>query len=370
MKILNVVGARPNLMKIAPIMARMQNSRHFTPILLHTGQHYDDNMSRIFFEQLKISKPDFNLEVGSGTNSWQVSEVIKRFEPILESVNPDAILLVGDVNSTVACALAASYRGVPVIHVEAGLRSFDRSMPEEINRMVTDRLSDLLFVTEKSAVNNLHNEGVQKEKIHFVGNVMVDTLLTFRAVAEENSDILDRVKLDGRDYAVITLHRPSNVDRKEPLRSILASLAELSKEIPVVFPIHPRTEKRITEFGFSDLMRSIAVLPPLPYLDMLKLTSHARLVLTDSGGIQEESTVLGNPCITLRENTERPITVEEGTNTLVSLDTESILREARNILRNGGKKGRRPELWDGLASERIVSVLASWSLREKIQLSV
>ena len=361
MKILNIVGARPNFMKIAPLVEQMRASGKVESVLLHTGQHYDENMNRVFFAQLGIPRPDFDLEVGSGSPAWQVGEISKRFEPILLSQKPDAILVVGDVHSTISCALVASYHRVPVFHVEAGLRSFDLGMPEEINRMLTDRLSSLLFTTEKSASDNLTKEGIDLKKVHFVGNVMVDTLLKHRDVAEKESQILDLHKLKPQGYAVLTLHRPSNVDSADNLKSILEGIEELSREIPVVFTLHPRTEKKIKEFQLLSLVEKHTLLAPLPYLDMLKLMSHARLVLTDSGGIQEETTVLGVPCLTIRENTERPITVEEGTNYLVGTDKQKILQMAREVLSTGGKKGRRPEFWDGRASERIVKVLMDWN---------
>lgn len=360
MKILNIVGARPNFMKIAPLTEQMRVSGRIESVLLHTGQHYDENMNLVFFQQLGIPRPDFDLEVGSGSPAWQVGEISKRFEPILLAQNPDAILVVGDVNSTISCALVASYHKIPVFHVEAGLRSFDLSMPEEINRMLTDRLSSLLFTTEKNASENLAKEGIDLKKVHFVGNVMVDTLLKHQTVAEKESRILDQHKLKSGEYAVLTLHRPSNVDDPATLKSILEGIEELSREIPVVFTLHPRTEKKMKDFQLQSLLRRVTLVSPLPYLDMLKLMSHARLVLTDSGGVQEETTVLGVPCLTIRENTERPITMEEGTNHLVGTDKAKILQMARQILSNGGKKGRRPEFWDGRASERIVKILADW----------
>lgn len=360
MKILNIVGARPNFIKIAPIMEQMRKADHIDPLLLHTGQHYDDNMNRVFFEQLEIPKPDFELEVGSGTNARQVGEIMKRFESTLKREKPDAVLVVGDVNSTIACALVATYQGIPVIHVEAGLRSFDRTMPEEINRTLTDRLSGLLFTTEKSAMKNLKNEGIASQKIHFVGNVMVDTLLKFQALAETKSNILDKLELERNAYAVMTLHRPSNVDTVKPLTAILEAVVELARETRVVFAIHPRTKKQVEKFNLSHLLEPLTLVPPQPYLDMLQLMERARMVLTDSGGMQEEATILDVPCLTMRENTERPVTLEIGTSVLVGNDKSRILCEARDILKTGGKKGIRPELWDGCAAKRIVEVLARW----------
>ena len=363
MKILNIVGARPNFMKIAPIMEHMKASARITPVLLHTGQHYDQNMNDVFFDQLGIPRPDIELGVGSGGQAWQVSETIRTFDPVLEKESPDAVLVVGDVNATVACALAASYRKIPVIHVEAGLRSFDWNMPEEINRVVTDRLSDLLFVTEPSGRDNLLKEGTPPEKIQFTGHVMVDTLLKHRERADQTSRILDQLHLQPRGYAVMTLHRPSNVDQKNVFADILKAVHQISKQLKVVFTVHPRTRTRIDEFGLEESVKSMILLEPQPYLDMVRLMSQAKLVLTDSGGIQEETTVLGVPCLTIRENTERPVTLDEGTNTLVGTSSEAILREAEHIIQTGGKQGRRPERWDGCAAERIVRFLEQWQPR-------
>jgi len=363
MKILNIVGARPNFMKIAPIMEHMKASAQITPVLLHTGQHYDQNMNDVFFDQLGIPRPDIELGVGSGGQAWQVSETIQKFDPVLENESPDAVLVVGDVNATVACALAASYRKIPVIHVEAGLRSFDWNMPEEINRVVTDRLSDLLFITEPSGRENLLKEGTPPEKIKFVGNVMVDTLLKHRKSAAQTSHILDQLQLQPGGYAVMTLHRPSNVDQKNVFAGILQAAHQISKQLKIVFTVHPRTRGRIEEFGLEDSVKSLILLEPQPYLDMVRLMSQAKLVLTDSGGIQEETTVLGVPCLTIRENTERPITLDEGTNTLVGTVPEAIFRGAEHIMKTGGKQGRCPELWDGCTAERIVRFLEQWQPR-------
>ncbi len=363
MKILNIVGARPNFMKIAPIMEHMRASSKITPVLLHTGQHYDQNMNDVFFDQLGIPRPDIELGVGSGGQAWQISETIQKFDPVLKKESPDAILVVGDVNATVACALSASYRKIPVIHVEAGLRSFDRNMPEEINRVVTDRLSDLLFITESSARENLLKEGTPPEKIQFVGNVMVDTLLKHRENAAQTSRILDQLQLKEGGYAVMTLHRPSNVDEKEMFTGILQAVHQISNHLKIVFTVHPRTRSRIEEFGLEESVKSLILLEPQPYLDMVRLMSQAKMVLTDSGGIQEETTVLGVPCLTLRENTERPITLDEGTNTLVGTSPEVIIQEAEHIIKTGGKQGRCPELWDGCAAERIVRFLEQWQPR-------
>ena len=363
MKILNIVGARPNFMKIAPIMEHMKASAQMTPVLLHTGQHYDQNMNDVFFDQLGIPRPDIELGVGSGGQAWQISETIRKFDPVLEKESPDAVLVVGDVNASVACALAASYRKIPVIHVEAGLRSFDWNMPEEINRVVTDRLSDVLFITEPSAQENLLKEGTPPEKIQFVGNVMVDTLLKHRENAAQTSRMLDQLQLQPGGYALMTLHRPSNVDEKEVFSGILKAVHHISKHLKIVFTVHPRTRTRIEEFGLEESVKSLVLLEPQPYLDMVQLMSQAKMVLTDSGGIQEETTVLGVPCLTIRENTERPVTLDAGTNTLVGTAPEVIIQEAEHIIKTGGKQGRCPELWDGGSAERIVRYLEQWQPR-------
>lgn len=365
-KIICVVGARPNFMKIAPIMAALASApKPLQARLVHTGQHYDEAMKHQFFNQLGIPHPDMDLGVGSGSHAVQTAEVMRRFEPVLDAEQPQAVLVVGDVNSTIACALVAAKKGVPVIHVEAGLRSYDRTMPEEINRVLTDQISDLLFTTERSAHENLLREGIDGDRIHFVGNVMIDTLLRHVRQATPTSQTLASVIdpalfLDNPDgYAVLTLHRPSNVDDPVVLERLLTTLRGISERLPLVFPVHPRTEARIAEMGLSKLLDTprIQRLPPQGYLAMLGLMSQARLVLTDSGGIQEETTALGVPCITLRENTERPITAEEGTNTVVGTDPARILAAFNDIITHGGKAGRVPELWDGRAAQRIVNVL-------------
>lgn len=365
-KIICVVGARPNFMKIAPIMAALASApKPLQARLVHTGQHYDEAMKHQFFNQLGIPHPDMDLGVGSGSHAVQTAEVMRRFEPVLDAEQPQAVLVVGDVNSTIACALVAAKKGVPVIHVEAGLRSYDRTMPEEINRVLTDQISDLLFTTERSAHENLLREGIDGSRIHFVGNVMIDTLLRHVRQATTASQTLAAVAdpalfLNNSDgYAVLTLHRPSNVDDAVVLERLLTTLRGISERMPLVFPVHPRTDARIAEMGLSKLLDTprIQRLPPQGYLAMLGLMSQARLVLTDSGGIQEETTALGVPCITLRENTERPITAEEGTNTVVGTDPTKILAAFNDVLTHGGKAGRVPELWDGRAAQRIVSVL-------------
>jgi len=367
--ILCVAGARPNFMKIAPIISAMKEIPNPISIkLVHTGQHYDSEMNDTFFHQLRIPSPDIALEVGSGSHAFQTAEIMKRFEPVVESESPAAVLVVGDVNSTIACALVAAKKGIPVIHVEAGLRSFDRTMPEEINRVLTDQLSDLLFITEPSARANLLREGIAEERIFHVGNVMIDTLHRCQALAVPVSDILTELDDKGlylkgdNGYCVLTLHRPSNVDNAQQFRHLLETVRMVSKEVPVIFPVHPRTRNRIDELGLRNLIESrrIVLLQPLGYLEMLGLVSASRLVMTDSGGLQEETTVLGVPCITLRDTTERPVTVEQGTNTVVGHDRRQIMAIVSDVLNNGGKRGRTPELWDGRAAIRIKSVLTDW----------
>lgn len=366
--ILCVVGARPNFMKIAPIMrAFCQPNSTLSARLLHTGQHYDAAMKHAFFDQLHIPQPDIDLEVGSGTHAEQTADIMKRFEPVLDDNPPTAVLVVGDVNSTIACALVAVKKGIPVIHVEAGLRSGDRQMPEEINRILTDQLSDLLFTTEASAEDNLAREGIARDKVHFAGNVMIDTLLFNLADAVPARSTLDEsgVALEAEGgYGLITLHRPSNVDDPLVLERLLRVLGQISQRTPLLFPIHPRTEARIEAAGLKELLSSFAIttLPPQGYLEMLGLMKDAQVVLTDSGGIQEETTALGVPCITLRENTERPITVNQGTNTVVGTDTDQILAAYEDVMTTGGKVGRIPELWDGKAAQRIVAVINDWAV--------
>ena len=355
MKVLNVVGARPNFMKIAPLLREMRRHRELDPILVHTGQHYDEEMSDVFFSDLEIPAPDLHLGVGSASQAVQTAKIMIAFEQVLEKQKADLVVVVGDVNSTLACSVVAAKALVPVAHVEAGLRSFDRTMPEEINRVVTDALSTYLFTTSRDAEENLRQEGVSREKIHFVGNVMIDTLLRFAEKAEA-STIRRRLGLEG-DYGLLTLHRPSNVDEAEPLRRILKGLEAVARRIPILFPIHPRTARMLEEFGLSTEIPGLKTVEPLGYLDFLHLEKHARLVLTDSGGIQEETTVLGVPCLTLRDNTERPVTLTEGTNVLVGNDTGRIVEEATKILDGGAPRRRIPDLWDGKASERIVEIL-------------
>ena len=359
-KIVSVCGARPNFMKIAPLVRAFHTRGGIESILVHTGQHYDERMSRLFFDELNIPKPDLNLEVGSGSHAQQTAEIMKRFEPVLVEHQPDWVVVVGDVNSTIACGLVASKLGIGLAHVEAGLRSFDRSMPEEINRVLTDTISDLLFVTESSGLTNLLAEGVAREKIHFVGNVMIDTLLAHRERAEA-STILDEHNLTPGRYAVVTLHRPSNVDDAAVFGSILDAFEELGGELDIVFPMHPRTRNNLATMGLESRVRGISklrVLDPLGYLDFLKLMSQASVVLTDSGGMQEETTILGVPCLTLRHNTERPVTIECGTNRLVEPRKEAILEAYAEVKAHPPDTTRKPELWDGRAGERIAAILA------------
>lgn len=366
--ILCIVGARPNFMKMAPIMTAFGKEGCSAAVrLLHTGQHYDVAMNHQYFEALGIPSPDINLEVGSGSHAVQTAEIMRRFEPVLDDVKPAAVLVVGDVNSTIACALVATKKGVPVIHVEAGLRSFDRAMPEEINRVLTDQISDLLFTTEESGRDNLVREGIDPSRIHFVGNVMIDTL---RHNLERAVPVATITAAAGRPgfgaaspgYGLITLHRPSNVDDPATLERLLQTARTISETMPLVFPMHPRTRAVAEKSGLLAMLDvpRILLLPPMGYLEMLGLMKDARVVLTDSGGIQEETTALGVPCITLRENTERPITVDQGTNTVVGTDAERILTAFEDTLRTGGKVGRIPHNWDGKSAQRIVQVIEDW----------
>jgi UDP-N-acetylglucosamine 2-epimerase (non-hydrolysing) len=362
-----VVGARPNYMKVAPIIRAF--AAHQPPIptlLVHTGQHYDPAMKDRLFADLELPEPDVNLAVGSGSHAVQTAEVMKRFEPVIDQHGARAVLVVGDVNSTLACALVASKRHIPVIHVESGLRSNDRRMPEEINRILTDQLSDILYTTERSAHDNLAREGIAAERAVFVGNVMIDSLRASLPKAVPAAELLAGAGLDaGRiagGYGVVTLHRPSNVDDADTLGPIIGALQQLSESLPLVFALHPRTRSNLERFGMLERLAGdgFLLLPPQGYLEMLGLMSRARLVLTDSGGIQEETTALGVPCITIRENTERPITIEQGSNTLAGTDPEAIVAAAREVLGTGGKAGRIPEFWDGCTAERIASHLHGW----------
>jgi UDP-N-acetylglucosamine 2-epimerase (non-hydrolysing) len=355
MKIVNVVGARPNFMKIAPLMAAYGQHATIEPLLVHTGQHYDAAMSELFFRQLGIPEPDINLEVGSASHAAQTAEIMKAFEPVMLAHRPDVVLVVGDVNSTIACGLVAVKLGARLVHVEAGLRSRDREMPEEINRLLTDAVATWLFATEPVAEANLQREGVAEDRIHLVGNVMIDTLLEHLDRARK-LDTLQRLGLQRRGYALLTLHRPSNVDDPRQLRQLFGVLEEIHEKVPIVFPVHPRTAAAIQNL-FGGEEPALRLVEPLGYLDFLCLMADAKLVLTDSGGIQEETTALGVACLTLRDTTERPITVTEGTNTIVGSDPATIRAEASKILDGNGKSGRVPELWDGRAASRIIDVL-------------
>lgn len=369
--IICVVGARPNFMKMAPILRAFAEHQPAIPtLLLHTGQHYDRDMNDKLFEDLRLPHPDINLEVGSGSHAVQTAEVMRRFEPVLDEKKPSCVLVVGDVNSTLACTLVAVKKGIPVVHVEAGLRSYDRAMPEEINRVLTDQVADLLYTTERSATDNLAREGISAERIRFVGNVMIDSLLSNREFARSPADSIRAAGADpaiissAAGYGVVTLHRPSNVDEPDVLTSLLGVLREIAASVPLVFALHPRTRGNIERFGLSHLIDTprMIMLPPQGYLEMLGLMAGSRIVLTDSGGLQEETTALGIPCLTLRENTERPITVEQGTNTMVGRDIAAIRQYSSETLAGRGKSGRVPELWDGHAAERIASDLSSWLL--------
>lgn len=358
-----IVGARPNFVKIAPIMRALARREGLMARLIHTGQHYDFVMNAVFFQELGIPAPDINLEIGSGSGTEQTARIMLALEPVFEAARPDLLMVVGDVNSTVAATLVAAKLGIPVAHVEAGLRSFDRSMPEEINRLVTDRLSDLLFATEKAALENLARENVPLEQVALVGNVMIDSLFACLERAAPPQETFGEIGASPaflnaaaeKGFGFVTLHRPSNVDDPETLGAMLKALAGISADLPLVFPIHPRTRAVIAKSGLGGLIATdhIVTAPPLSYLRAIGLMRAARLVITDSGGVQEETTALGVPCLTARENTERPITIEEGTNTLIGADPAALTQAVRDILANGGKAGRVPPLWDGKAAERI-----------------
>lgn len=347
--ILHVVGARPNFVKAAPVLRAIKQTG-IRQTLVHTGQHYDHKMSDVFFTQLSIPDPDVNLGVGSGSHAVQTADIMRHFEPVVLERKPDIVLVYGDVNSTVAAALVCAKLLIPVAHVEAGLRSFDRTMPEEINRIVTDRISNLLFTPSEDGDLNLRNEGVEQERIHRVGNVMIDSLIQLLPAARNcpKNGFPDR-------FALVTLHRPSNVDDGKSLRRVLDSLVEVSGQLDIIFPVHPRTRQRIMEFGID--VKRLHLLEPMPYIEFLSLQSRAAVVITDSGGIQEETTYLGIPCLTLRNNTERPVTVELGTNVLVGEDKSKLDAELGNILAGKAKKGTVPPLWDGHTGERIAQIL-------------
>jgi len=359
MKVLHVVGARPNFMKMAPIMRAMaQYPGAFEQVLVHTGQHYDSCMSQVFFDELGLPEPDINLEVGSGSHAWQTAQVMLRFEPVLADYRPDWVLVPGDVNSTLACALVCAKVGARLAHIEAGLRSFDRTMPEETNRVLTDQIADLLFTPSRDADENLLREGVPSEKIRFVGNVMIDTLVRLLPKAEQRWPRL-RERFDLDSYVLVTLHRPSNVDESRTLREIVLALGDIGQDVPVVFPAHPRTRQRLGDDNLPPPANSVRLIEPLGYLDFLALQRHAAVVLTDSGGVQEETTYLGVPCLTARPNTERPVTISQGTNRLVASTREAIVGSVWAVLNDppSSRGLERPELWDGRAAERVVSAL-------------
>lgn len=356
MKAIVVVGARPNFMKAAPLIREFKKRGKVNPVLVHTGQHYDANMSKIFFEDLELPEPDTYLGVGSGTHAEQTGKIMIAFEEVVRREGPDLIIVVGDVNSTLACSIVASKLLIPVAHVEAGLRSFDLTMPEEINRMVTDILSKYCFTTSPEAEVNLKLEGVTEDRIFFVGNIMIDSLLFYLDKAEASS-VMDDLNLEEGGYALVTLHRPSNVDVPEVFRGIMGALEELSKSLQVIFPVHPRTRKMIESYGMVYENHGLRLIDPIGYLDFVRAMKSARIVITDSGGIQEETTVLGVPCLTVRNNTERPITVELGTNVLVGTEKSTIISEAKNVLSETATEHRIPPLWDGQTAGRIADVL-------------
>jgi len=358
LNILNIVGARPNFIKIAPLMAEFATRPQISATLLHTGQHYDQRMSDLFFHELDIPQPDINLGIGSGSHAQQTAQIMAAFETVVLDLKPDVVLVVGDVNSTIACGLVAVKLGVKLAHVEAGLRSFDRTMPEEINRLATDVISDLLFCTEQSGVDNLRREGIAEEKIHLVGNVMIDTLLKNRGKAEQ-SHVLDDLGLSSKSYALLTLHRPSNVNDAEVFDQLLDAIEVIQNTLPIIFPIHPRTRKILSEGRLGSRvseMQNLRMIEPAGYLDFLKLMAHAKVVLTDSGGIQEETTILQTPCLTLRDNTERPVTITHGTNQLVGTEPANIVK-AFSMMHAVKATSCIPPLWDGNAAVRIVDVL-------------
>ncbi len=360
LRVMSIVGARPNFMKIAPIVSQLAAaSGAFESILVHTGQHYDAKLSEVFFTELGIPAPDVNLNVGSGSHAQQTAAIMAAFEPVLVEHRPDVLIVVGDVNSTLACALVAAKLGVPVGHVEAGLRSFDRTMPEEINRLLTDQLSDLLFTSEPGARDNLVREGIDDSKIHFVGNVMIDTLLAHRVRARER-DVPTQLGLVPRSYALLTLHRPSNVDDEATFERIVQALAEIGRDLPIIFPVHPRTRPVIARSAQAATLverGGLRLVDPLGYVEFLGLMESSRVVLTDSGGVQEETTILGVPCLTLRENTERPVTITHGTNRIVGTDPARILEAWQSVAGRTATASVAPPLWDGRAASRIVQVL-------------
>jgi len=360
MNLIHVVGARPNFMKVAPVYRAIVSHDKIQQILVHTGQHYDLNMSEVFFQQLDIPEPDINLEVGSASHAVQTAHIMMCFEEVTLEKRPDLVLVYGDVNSTVAAALVCAKMGVRVGHVEAGLRSFDRTMPEEINRLLTDQVADLLFTPSDDGDRNLLREGVVPEKIHRVGNVMIDTLVRLLPQTD-GKNVVTRFGLEPGDYGLVTLHRPSNVDEPEMLTRIMEALERISEDLPIIFSIHPRTRQYLSDLKLKTNQQKFRLVEPIGYLDFLSLQRYARLVITDSGGIQEETTYLQVPCLTVRENTERPITVTMGTNILVGQNMERLIREATAILNGSIKQGSIPPLWDGQAGERIAQVITEWA---------
>jgi len=365
-----IVGARPNFMKMAPLYRELSlYSEKYEPLIIHTGQHYDEKMSKLFFNDLNMPEPAAYLNVGSASHGKQTAMIMERYEDlILAGDKPDLVIVAGDVNSTIACTLVAKKLYIPVAHLEAGLRSYDDRMPEEINRVLTDRISDILLTPSLDANKNLEKEGIEPNKIYFVGNIMIDSLLTNKEKAQTSNIFKDLNMLPNESYALVTLHRPSNVDEYNGLKMLLIALSEISEKIKIIFPMHPRTKKNIYELGLSSILNTssnLIITEPLGYLDFIKLEMNAKFILTDSGGIQEESTYFGIPCLTLRENTERPITITEGTNKLVDLNVESIVKRAIDIIEGDAKKGRIPKYWDGKTAKRIVKVLDEWfELRE------
>lgn len=357
-KIISVVGARPNFIKIAPIHRSFQKyNSEINHLICHTGQHFDHKMSKVFFEELQMPKPHFYLGIGGGSHAEQTSRIMVEFEKVLLAENPDLVIVPGDVNSTIAASLVASKLHIPVAHVESGLRSFDRKMPEEINRVLTDHISDYLFVTEKSGLENLNNEGISKDKIYFTGNVMIDSLVNYMPIIDK-SPILSELKIDSKNYVLATFHRPSNVDEKDNLKNLIEAVNEISTLRKIVFPIHPRTTNNLKKYGLWDkINENVVVLEPIGYIDFLSLTKNAELVITDSGGIQEETTFLGVQCITVRDNTERPVTSQIGTNHMIGTDLQKVVLSAKSILSGNVKEGAIPELWDGKASERITKII-------------
>lgn len=359
-KILTVVGTRPNFIKIAPLFEEFKKYKEIEPILVHTGQHYDFEMSKVFFQTLNITKPNYDLIVGSRLHGCQTAKAMEKIEPVILKEKPNLVIVVGDVNSTLAGALTAAKLHFPVVHVEAGLRSFDMSMPEEVNRLLTDHLSDYLFVTEPSGVKNLLAEGISKKKIYLVGNIMIDTLKKSEHNSKK-SKVLKKLNLKKKNYAVLTLHRPENVDDKKIFKGILGAIEEIQKKTKIIWPIHPRAKKQLKKFKFLNKtrgMKNLILTKPLGYLELLSLNNQAGFVMTDSGGIQEETTALGVPCLTLRKTTERPITVEIGTNKVIGLNKEVIIKEAFKIIAGNAKKGKVPNYWDGKTAQRIVAILS------------